>query len=81
MAVVVILLICMIGLLLGSVFGIFFSEESVESGQPTMQTVVAEINTEYQGKLEEIKSGTSYVVLEMSGSGAVWKEVLAVYAV
>lgn len=80
-AVVVILLICMIGLLLGSAFGIFFSEESMESGQPAMQSVVAEIHAEYQGKLDEIKSGTSYDVLEMSGSGAVWKEVLAVYAV
>lgn len=80
-AVIVILLICMIGLLLSSSFGIFFSGESMESGQPTMQTVVAEINAEYQGKLEEVKSGASYDVLEMSGSEAVWKEVLAVYAV
>ena len=80
-AVVVILLICMVGLLLGSSFGIFFSGESMENGQPTMQTVVAEINAEYQGKLDEVKNGTSYDVLEMSGVGAVWKEALAVYAV
>lgn len=80
-AVVVILLICMIGLLLSSSFGIFFSGESMEGGQLTMQTVVAEINAEYQGKLDEIKSGTRYDVLEMSGSRAAWKEVLAVYAV
>lgn len=79
--IVIILLICMIGLLLSSVFGIFFSSESTESSQPTMQTVVEEINTEYQEKVEEIKSSTSYDVLEMSGVGAVWKEVLAVYAV
>lgn len=80
-AVVVLLLICMIGLLLSSSFGIFFSGESVESGQQTMQTIVAEINAEYQGKLDEIKNGTSYDVVEMSGSRAVWREVLAVYAV
>ena len=32
-------------------------------------------------KLEEIKTSHTYDVLEMSGSRAVWKEVLAVYAV
>lgn len=80
-AVVVILLICMIGLLLSSVFGIFFSGESSGDSQPTMQTIIAEINTEYQSKLDKIKSNTSYDVLEMSGSKAVWKEVLAIYAI
>ena len=29
----------------------------------------------------EIRNGTSYDTLEMSGSRAVWKEVLAVYSV
>ena len=47
----------------------------------TMQTVVREINTEYDNRLDEIKNDTAYDVLEMSGSRAVWKEVLAVYSV
>lgn len=47
----------------------------------TMQTVVREINTEYDTRLDEIKNGTAHDVLEMSGSRAVWKEVLAVYSV
>ena len=47
----------------------------------TMQSVVREINTEYDTRLDEIKNGTSHDVLEMSGSRAVWKEVLAVYSV
>jgi len=46
-----------------------------------MQTAVQEINAEYEEKLEEIKTSHTYDVLEMSGSRAVWKEVLAVYAV
>lgn len=37
--------------------------------------------TEYDSRLDEIKSDTAYDVLEMSGSRAVWKEVLAVYSV
>ena len=79
-AVVVIIVICLIGLLVGSVFGIFFSGEDSGNGM-TMQTVVREINTEYDTKLDEIKNGTAHDVLEMSGSRAVWKEVLAVYSV
>lgn len=79
-AVVVVIVICLIGLLVGSVFGIFFSGEESGSGM-TMQTAVREINTEYDNRLEEIKNGTAHDVLEMSGSRAVWKEVLAVYSV
>ena len=79
-AVAVILIICLIGLLVGSVFGIFFSGEDSGNGM-TMQTVVREINADYDSRLDEIINGTSHNVLEMSGSRAVWKEVLAVYSV
>ena len=79
-AVLVIVIICLIGLLIGSCFGIFFSGEDSGTGQ-TMQTAVQEINTDYQENLDEIKTSHSYDVLEMSGSRAVWKEIWAVYAV
>ena len=79
-AVVVIIVICLIALLLGSVFGIFFSGEDSGTGM-SMQTVVQEINTEYNTKLQAEKDAVTYDVLEMSGSRAVWKDVLAVYAV
>ena len=38
-------------------------------------------NQDYENKLDEIKNSNAYDVLEMSGSRAVWPEVLAVYAV
>ena len=79
-AVLVIIVICLIGMIIGSCFGIFFSGEDSGTGQ-TMQTAVQEINTDYQENLDEIKASHSNDVLEMSGSRAVWKEVLAVYAV
>ena len=79
-AVVVIIVICLIALIAGSVFGIFFSGEDTGTGQ-SMQTAVQEINTEYDNKLMEIRKGNTYDVLEMSGSRAVWKEVLSVYSV
>lgn len=77
---IAIVVICLVGLLVGSVFGIFFSGEDTGSGQ-TMQTAVREVNTEYENKLMEIRAGNLHDVLEMSGSRAVWREVLAVYAV
>ena len=46
-----------------------------------MPAVVREINQEYEGKLEEIKAANAHDTLEMSGSRAVWPDVLAVYAV
>ena len=79
-AVLVIIIICLIAMIIGSCFGIFFSSEDSGSGV-TMQGVVQEINTEYQDNLDETKASHTYDVLEMSGSRAVWKEVLAVYAV
>ena len=79
-AVVIIIVICLVALILCSVFGIFFSGEDSGTGQ-SMQTAVQEINTEYDNKLMEMRSSNTYDVLEMSGSRAVWKEVLAVYSV
>ena len=79
-AVLVIVIICLIGLLIGSCFGIFFSGEDSGSGY-TMQNVVQEINDDYQHQIDTTKANLSHDVLEMSGSRAVWPEVLAVYAV
>ena len=79
-AVLVIVIICLIGLLIVSCFGIFFSGEDSGSGY-TMQNVVQEINDDYQQQIDTTKANLSHDVLEMSGSRAVWPEVLAVYAV
>ena len=79
-AILAIVVICLIGLIVASPFGIFFSGEDSGTGQ-TMPTVVREINQEYEGKLGEIESSAAHDRLELSGSRAVWPEVLAVYAV
>lgn len=85
-AILVIVVICLIGLIASSAFGIFFSGEGGGrlpdggTGQ-TIPAVVRETNQEYENRLTEIKSSQTYDTLEMSGSRAVWPEVLAVYAV
>ena len=79
-AVVIILVICVIGLIVGSCFGIFFSGEDSGTGQ-TMRQAVQEINADYQSQIDITRANLTYDKLEMSGSRAVWPEVLAVYAV
>ena len=79
-ALAVVLLVCLAGLVVGSAFGIFFSGEDSGSGQ-TIHTAIRAINQEYQDRLEEVKASHPHDALEMSGARAVWKEVLAVYAV
>ena len=79
-AVVIILVICVIGLIVGSCFGIFFSGEDSGTGQ-TMRQAVQEINADYQSQIDATRANVTHDELEMSGSRAVWPEVLAVYAV
>lgn len=78
-ALIVIVIICLIAAVVVC-FGIFFSSEDTGSGKP-MRAVVQEINREYQTQLDDIKGSVTYDTLEMSGSRAVWPEVLSVYAV
>lgn len=79
-AVLVVVVIMLTALLASSVFGVFFSGEDSGTGQ-SMPMVVREINADYDAQIEAEKAAANYDVLELSGSRAVWKEVLAVYAV
>lgn len=78
--IVIILIICIIGMIVGSVYGIFFSEEDSGTGI-SIASVVQEINDEYDSQIETIKNSIEYDVLDFSESRAVWKDVLAIYAV
>ncbi|SBW00873.1 conserved hypothetical protein [uncultured Eubacteriales bacterium] len=80
-AVLVIVIICMIGLLAGSIFGIFFSNEPNPDTGQTVSSVMAEIDTEYTGRIDNIIASNTHDYLEMSGARASWKDVLVVYAV
>ena len=54
-AVVVIIVICLIGLIVGSCFGIFFSGEDSGTGY-TMPEAVTMLNTEFTDRIEQIKA-------------------------
>lgn len=78
MAFSVVFIIMMVGILACSCFGILFSGQTDGSEIPK---VIQEINLSYQQKLNEIKASVPHDELEMSGTRAVWTDVLAVYAV
>ena len=77
-AVAIIAIIVAIALVLGTCFGIFFSNDT---GEQTMKDAIVAVNTEYQQQIDTAKASVAYDDLEMSGSRAVWPEVLSVYAV
>ena len=79
-AVVIIIVIYLVALIAGSCFGIFLSGDDTGTGL-TVQTVISDINAEYEAKINETKGTVAYDVLEMSGTSAVWPDVLSVYAV
>ena len=78
--VVVILLICMIGLVVGSVFGIFAPNPDNENGITIVQTV-REANAEYEAQIAEIKSRYDYDMCFVTGEPCEWSLAIAVYAV
>ena len=79
-ALVIIVVIMMVGLIVGSSFGVFFSSEDTGSSM-TMKSVVQEINLDYQSSLDTIRNTIVHDKMETSGYRAVWPEVLAIYAV
>ena len=80
-AVLVILIICLVALLVGSVFSIFFSSESDSANGISLHSVITDINSEYTGKIDDIIVENPHDILDISGVQAEWKQVLAVYTV
>ena len=83
--VALVLIICLIGLLIASPFGIFFSGEDSGTGY-TMPEAVSMLNSEFSAKIEQIKAENPYDELDMDNAGSAamisnWRDVLAVYAV
>ena len=84
-AVAMVLVIYLIGLLIVSPFGIFFSGEDSGAGY-TMPEAVSVLNSEFAARIEQIKAENPYDELDMDNAGSAamisnWRDVLAVYAV
>ena len=79
-AIVIILVICLVGLLIASPFGIFFSDGG---GPDTVSpsAAVAQINREYADTLSDLQAGGSYDSVEIVGRPPSWVDVFAVFSV
>ena len=82
-ALLVIVILCMVAMVAGSAFGIFFAAEPTGDGISVAQAIT-ELNEEYQERLQEIESEEEYDRQEIEsndGSYAIaWQDVLAVFA-
>ena len=82
-ALAVILLICLIALVVGSSFGIFFSAEPTGKGM-TLKQAVQGLNTGYYEQIRHIEASVPHDRVEyISSDGSVsirWEDVLAVFA-
>ena len=78
-AVVVILIICLVAAIAGSVYAIFLP--SAEDSGMTLQGTVNEIENEYYETRDQMISEYDYDVIHYDGALAPWREMLAVYAV
>lgn len=80
----VILLICLIALVAGSAYGIFFAAESPDENAISVQEAVELLTGEYRDRLEVIENSVDYDRQEIEsndGSYAIaWQDVLAVFA-
>lgn len=79
-AVLIIVILCVVALIIGSCFGIFFPDQESGSGQ-TIYEVVQELEDEYQDEIDTIKANNTYDEIEISDVDIEWPEVLSVYAV
>ena len=78
---VLILTVSLVAAIVASPFGILFSNESREAGVVPISAAVAQVNYEYNERLEELQTADSYDSISVTGKSVDWVEVLAVFAV
>ena len=76
----IVLVICLIGLLLSSMFGIFFSSEKKGTdNEITMNMVINEINREMADKIIKIQKDNTFDDYMIETHRADWKDILIIY--
>ena len=79
MLLVPLVVVLLVGGLLSSPLGIFFSGESDSS--MTLQQVMSELNTAFSDRITEIENANAHDDLRQDGQRPLWKDILTVYAV
>lgn len=82
---IMVILICLIGMMCNSIFGIFFSSQKTSSSSTsqsiTMSNVISDLNTEFMNKITKIQKDNPYDEYDITGSRSNWKDVLTIYSV
>ena len=78
---VLLLVVILVAAIVASPFGILFSNESREAGVVPLSAAVAQVNYEFNERLEALQTADDYDSISVDGQAADWVEVLAVFAV
>ena len=78
---VLFLTVILVAAIVASPFGILFSNESREAGVVPISAAVAQVNYEFNERLETLQTADDYDSISVDGQAADWIEVLAVFAV
>ena len=78
---VLFLTVILVAAIVASPFGIHFSNESREAGVVPLSAAVAQVNYEFNERLETLQTADDYDSISVTGQPADWVEVLAVFAV
>lgn len=80
-AAVVIIVICLIGLLCASIFGIFFSSERADKKSYLMSDCITELNTEMDNRIKTIENMNPHDEIVFESNKASWKDMLSIFSV
>lgn len=78
---VLFLTVILVAAIVASPFGILFSNESREAGVVPISAAVAQVNYDFNERLEALQTAADYDSISVTGQSADWVEVLAVFAV
>lgn len=78
---VLLLTVILVAAIVASPFGILFSNESREAGVVPLSAAVAQVNYDFNERLEALQTADDYDSISIDGQAADWVEVLAVFAV
>ena len=79
MLLVPLVVVLLVGGLLSSPLGIFFSGEAEST--MTLQQVMSELNTAFSDRITEIENANAHDDLRQDGQRPLWKDILTIYAV
>ena len=78
---VLLLTVILVAAIVASPFGILFSNESREAGVVPLSAAVAQVNYDFNERLEALQTADDYDSISVTVQPADWIEVLAVFAV